>query len=59
MAGVGNENHVELMLDAEEFGKLVRIIVDNDELTWLGLEPSGSLVRFVRRMPQNSLSFVM
>ena len=39
MAGVGNENHVELMLDAVEFGKLVKIVVDNDELTWLGLEP--------------------
>ena len=57
LAGVGNENHVELMLDAEEFGKLVRIIVDNDELTWLGLEPFGLIGSFRAKDAPKLLKF--
>jgi hypothetical protein len=57
MAAVGNENHAELMLDAVEFGKLVRIIVDNDELTWLGLEPFGLIGSFRAKDAAKLLEF--
>ncbi|MCX6111290.1 MAG: hypothetical protein NTZ90_16970 [Proteobacteria bacterium] len=46
MAAVANQNRVELTLDSDVFNNLVKIIIDNDELTWLGLEPFGQIGSF-------------
>ena len=43
MAGVANPNHIELVVRAEVFHRLVQPVYDNDELAWYGLEPRGLL----------------
>jgi hypothetical protein len=57
MAGVANENRVELTVDSEIFASKVKTIIDNDELTWLGLEPFGQIGSFRSKDVPTLLAF--
>jgi hypothetical protein len=39
MGAVANQNRVELILDAKTFHRAVKIIVDQEEVRWLGFDP--------------------
>jgi hypothetical protein len=46
MGAVANDNRVELTVDSEVFHKAVRIIVDRDEIMWLGFDPFSQIGMF-------------
>ncbi|MCX6107335.1 MAG: hypothetical protein NTY08_16030 [Proteobacteria bacterium] len=57
MAAVANQNRVELTLDGDIFNRLVNIIIDNEELKWLGLEPFGQIGSFRHKDVATLLAF--
>jgi len=50
MGAVANDNRVELTVDSEVFHKAVRIIVDRDEILWLGFDPFSQIGMFRDRV---------
>ncbi len=46
MGAVANKEHVELILDSGAFHKAVSIIVDRDEILWLGFDPFSQIGMF-------------
>ena len=57
MGAVAYDNRVELILDAEAFHKAVRIIVDRDEILWLGFDPFSQIGSFRQRDVPSLLEF--
>jgi len=46
VTAVANINHIELVVESDTFHKAVKIIVDPDELHWLGFDPFSQIGAF-------------
>ena len=46
MSAVANKNRVELTLKSDVFHRAVKIIVDRDEILWLGFDPFSQIGSF-------------
>ena len=57
MSAVANSERVELTVDSEVFHRAVKIIIDRDEILWLGFDPFSQIGTFQQSDTPSLLDF--